>query len=124
MLDQNIRVIANTKNNIIWNAYEDNNTYGWYYAESRIYLLRSMKTDVMSIVSAGDPKEALTKVLAENCKWNDVKETQPTDGVEYIVSRKDGIVNTGFWFLGDKSFKEGYNGKVVAWMPLPEPYKQ
>ena len=63
MLDSNIKSVWNCKNNIMWLAFKDNDTYGYYYAESRIYLIRNMKTDVLSIVIASNPEEALTKLL-------------------------------------------------------------
>lgn len=68
MIDTQIRAIYNCQNKILWKAYVDNDTYGWYYAESRVYLIRNMKTDVLSIVAASNPSEALEKVLTDGIK--------------------------------------------------------
>lgn len=63
MLDDKVKAIWNCRNNIVWLGFMDNDTYGYYYAESRIYLIRNMKTDVLSIVTASNPNEALEKLL-------------------------------------------------------------
>lgn len=66
MLDDNIRSIWNNRNSVLWCAFENNDTYGYYYAENRIYLIRNMKTDALSIVTASNPKDALSVVIGIN----------------------------------------------------------
>ena len=63
MLDDKVKAIWIWRKNIVWLAFKDNDTYGYYYAENRIYLIRNMKTDVISIVTASNPQEALEKLL-------------------------------------------------------------
>jgi hypothetical protein len=54
--------------------------------------------------------------------WIPITELLPNKKGLYIVSRESGEVNTSFYFEEEKSFKEGYNSKVVAWQSLPNKY--
>ena len=68
MIDKQIRTIFKAKNSIVWQGIDGNNVYGYYYAEERIYLVRNMITDMISIVSARSPKEAFEKVELDHLK--------------------------------------------------------
>lgn len=85
------------------------------------------------IFDACDTIEELSaKVRANNLHdgWIPVSERLPKerDG-RVLVSREDGQVTTGLhsefsnvWHIGDMC---GVGGcKVIAWMPLPEPYRE
>lgn len=63
MLDNYVRAVHKVRNSVIWKSYGENSDYGYYYAESRIYLVRNMKKDILTIVVAESPSEALQKVL-------------------------------------------------------------
>ena len=69
--------------------------------------------------------EALSSSENPN-KWIPVSERYPTDvNKEYLVCYEDGFITIEFLFLdgdGHPFFSEMELG-VIAWMPLPEPYK-
>ncbi len=65
MLDDNIRAVYNSSNRITWLAFRNNNDYIYYYAESGVYLVRNMKTNMLYTVSAFGPESALEKILQE-----------------------------------------------------------
>ena len=51
-------------------------------------------------------------------KWIPVSERLPEEHGEYLVTDKYGRVTSGLWIGNAKRWKD-----VIAWMPLPEPYK-
>ncbi len=63
MLDNNLKSIWNCRNNIMWFPFTNNAIYEYYYAEDKTYLIRNMKTDILSIVVASNPYDALAKLL-------------------------------------------------------------
>lgn len=68
MLDDNIRAVYNSSNRIVWLAFRNNDNaknYGYYYAESGVYLIRNMKTNMLYVVSALSPESAIEKILQE-----------------------------------------------------------
>lgn len=65
MLDDNIRAVYNSSNRIAWLTFRNNNDYIYYYAESGIYLVRNMKTNMLYTVSAFSPESAIEKILQE-----------------------------------------------------------
>lgn len=65
MVDDNIRAVYNSSNRITWLAFRNNNDYIYYYAESGVYLVRNMKTNMLYTVSAFSPESALEKILQE-----------------------------------------------------------
>lgn len=50
--------------------------------------------------------------------WIPVSEKLPEEHGEYLVTDKYGRVTSGLWIGNAKRWKD-----VIAWMPLPEPYK-
>ena len=50
--------------------------------------------------------------------WIPVSERLPEEHGEYLVTDKYGRVTSGLWIGNAKRWKD-----VIAWMPLPEPYK-
>lgn len=56
-------------------------------------------------------------------RWIPCSERMPDKGGYYLWSAKGGEVKKDFYWEGhwDKAEKYGY--EVIAWMPLPEPYK-
>lgn len=65
MLDNNIRAVYNSSNKIAWLEFRNNKDYIYYYAESGVYLVRNMKTNMLYTVSALSPESALEKILQE-----------------------------------------------------------
>lgn len=65
MLDDNIRAVYNSSNKIAWLEFRNNKDYIYYYAESGVYLVRNMKTNMLYTVSALSPESALEKILQE-----------------------------------------------------------
>lgn len=94
-----------------------------------------------TVVLLDDVEEILEKHM--NDGWIPVEERMPEDDVNVLITYADidddqyvgiDITNYGYAYLGGNKldFKEwrspfeyfGSNYKVVAWRPLPEPYKQ
>ena len=65
MVDDNIRAVYNSSNKIAWLEFRNNKDYIYYYAESGVYLVRNMKTNMLYTVSALSPESALEKILQE-----------------------------------------------------------
>lgn len=65
MLDDNIRAVYNNSNRIAWLEFRNNKDYIYYYAESGVYLVRNMKTNMLYTVSAFSPENAIEKILQE-----------------------------------------------------------
>ena len=66
---------------------------------------------------------AESKQCAENAQWIPVGERPPEEGVEVLVTGTDGSMRVST--LTDITFWKGIGrGNVLAWMPLPEPYKE
>lgn len=59
-------------------------------------------------------------------KWISVEERLPEKSGDYLISTTHGYVGVAKWGFGLYK-KGGWNGNckncIVAWMPLPEPYK-
>ena len=72
------------------------------------------------------PDDIAKKYEIEPNKWIPVSERYPTDvNKEYLVCYEDGVITIEFLFLdgdGHPFFSEMELG-VIAWMPLPLPYK-
>ncbi|AQR95536.1 DUF551 domain-containing protein [Clostridium saccharoperbutylacetonicum] len=53
--------------------------------------------------------------------WISINERLPKEVGWVLVTREDGKVDLAHWF--EEGWKRGHNANVVAWQPLPEPYK-
>lgn len=58
----------------------------------------------------------------ETGKWVPVSERLPEDGY-WLWSATSGEVKKDFYWQGHWELAEKFGYEVVAWMPLPEPYK-
>ena len=84
--------------------------------------------DEMPSMECGNWKEAIymaIKALEQEPsssgkpnEWIPVSERLPEEHGEYLVTDKYGRVTSGLWIGNAKRWKD-----VIAWMPLPEPYK-
>lgn len=88
-------------------------------------------------VSVGWIKEIIRSHMLENDDWIPVEERLPEDCEEIVLVQVSGKMAENIWF--DNAFElatyvngEGWilenypeceNPKVIAWQPLPEPYK-
>lgn len=88
-------------------------------------------------VSVGWIKEIIRSHMLENDDWVPVEERLPEDCEEIVLVQVSGKMAENIWF--DNAFElatyvngEGWilenypeceNPKVIAWQPLPEPYK-
>ena len=88
-------------------------------------------------VSVGWIKEIIRSHMLENDGWIPVEERLPEDCEEIVLVQVSGKMAENIWF--DNAFElatyvngEGWilenypeweNPKVIAWQPLPEPYK-
>jgi len=57
--------------------------------------------------------------ITPQTRWIPVSERLPKDNASYLVTVKQGYIMIGIW-CGNPEYWEN----VVAWMPLPEPYKE
>ena len=72
----------------------------------------------------------IRKVKEQECQWIPVSERLPESSIYVLVTTNDGIITTGiiresnnekFWWHRMHEFKEK---EIVAWMPLPESYRE
>lgn len=64
-------------------------------------------------------------------RWIPVSERLPEENGYYLVSCKGGDIHIDFWWKdkkSDKIFNDKWENKyeyiIIAWMPLPESYKE
>lgn len=56
--------------------------------------------------------------------WIDIKEREPLKGRQYLCCDEKGFREVGYLTMKNEwKFAESSMGKVVAWLPLPEPWK-
>lgn len=78
----------------------------------------------------GEQKEALDMAIKalEQTTWIPVSERLPDDFGEYLVTKKAIGWNCEEYYSNDIAYfdNEGFHkaDKVLAWMPLPEPYRE
>ena len=65
-----------------------------------------------------DNKDAI-KALEQEPRWIPVSERLPEEGI-YLVCTDKGYIAT---IMYDRSMKWLLRAKIIAWMPLPQPYK-
>lgn len=68
------------------------------------------------------------KGLPSAQQWIPCSERLPEEKGRYLITTKrfgDFVVDWNIFMIGTKIIQEGwlYSGDVIAWMPLPEPYK-
>ena len=61
-------------------------------------------------------------------QWIPCSERLPEEKGRYLITTKrfgDFVVDWNIFMIGTKIIQEGwlYSGDVIAWMPMPEPYK-
>lgn len=62
-LDQAFQKVFNSLDKIKWNNYEDTKLFSWYYAEERLYIIRSnIGVGSYYFVEASSPIDALNKI--------------------------------------------------------------
>lgn len=64
---------------------------------------------------------ALEQQLAD--VWIPASKRLPEEVGWYLITTEDNEVDLGHWFINE-GWKRGYDPKPIAWMPLPEPYKE
>lgn len=59
-------------------------------------------------------------------KWIDVKDRLPEDDEDVLICSRNGIMYIAWYFDEEWQTVDSdiYDGDVIAWMPLPEPYKK
>jgi len=82
----------------------------------------------VATVSAFKTIEGIVDKLAAKGCWIPCSERLPEKHESVIFTTKDGIVEAG-WYDTEKNWcvNEGYFPdafEFIAWMPLPEPYKE
>ena len=62
--------------------------------------------------------------VGEKMQWIPCSKRLPTNYDNLLICQSDGYVNVGYYSLNEFKDVNSYPYKdVVAWMPLPEPYK-
>lgn len=64
------------------------------------------------------------KALEQEPRWIPVTERIPEDKQRVIVTRKSGTVGYISWNTWWNEQTNYHNDKVIAWMPLPQPYNR
>ena len=67
--------------------------------------------------------DAIIKTM-DKMKWISVKERLPNETNEYLVCYNNGDVSTDWYGFTDYGSIAGFDEDIVAWMFLPEPYKE
>lgn len=101
--------------------------------EETIEVLDDMKIKIdipKSAITQRNRNEALDKAIKaiEQTSWIPCSERLPEENGNYLVTveANDGTASIKFQMVdhyGPKWLHEGKHEKVIAWMPLPEPYK-
>ena len=68
LIDDFIQKLFIMQEDILWRNYKGNTNYIWYYAENRIYLIKNVETNIISVVESNNSKEALYKVIGLKIK--------------------------------------------------------
>ena len=87
-----------------------------------------IRKDVVIIKNKGgyfgtDPGEVITVTDTAHPNWIPCSERLPENGY-WLWSAKGGEVQKDFYWDGHWEHAEKYGYEVVAWMPLPEPYRE
>ena len=103
-----------------YNCYYNNQMY---FEEEETIMARNVISDI-SLMIEKQPKISLENKTSD---WISVEEALPNEDGNYLVS---GVWGSGKKTVGDCEFSvsDGYfdvcwNFNVLAWMPLPKPYK-
>ena len=68
-------------------------------------------------------QEAIGRSVSYPDGWIPLKDKEPTEDGEYLVSFDDGFVATTGYYDGDFELWADA-GEPLAWQPLPEPWKE
>lgn len=81
-------------------------------------VIKEVRSTIQPFLYDNEAKDYILKALEQEPKWIPVSERLPEEDGEYLVTTINGDVDIYvFHTWGAKS------PKVIAWMPLPEPYK-
>lgn len=86
------------------------------------------KLDIEMRPSAIDAITGILEQLPSAQHWTPCSERLPEEKGRYLITTKrfgDFVVDWNIFMIGTKIIQEGwlYNGDVIAWMPMPEPYR-
>ena len=81
--------------------------------------------DTYDITIHCESEEEMQRVIEQlkSLQWIPCNERLPENGY-WLWSAKGGEVQKDFYWDGHWEHAEKYGYEVVAWMPLPEPYKE
>ena len=89
------------------------------------------KDDNIGRVFKRDIAETIIDLCVKNQptvnQWIDVKDRMPEEDKEVLICSQWGTIDVGwhydtYWATEHNTYEE--DGDIVAWMPLPEPYKK
>lgn len=82
--------------------------------------------DVETLIGFGNDSIRIIARYVKKCRWIPVEEQLPEDGI-YLTTFNDGSVGQNEAFTGMCGIENGKWDEdrcVIAWMPLPEPYRE
>ena len=65
----------------------------------------------------------LPSVTSQEPSWIPVSERLPEEGGRYLITYSSGYVAMAYFYEVAKKWSSTAAERIVAWMPLPEPYK-
>ena len=81
--------------------------------------------------TTGKEREALDMAIEalKAQEWIPCSDRLPNKGGSFLITSEIGAVTTAHWYMPSEWGPDGFWGrkgkkKTVAWMPLPEPYKE
>lgn len=84
--------------------------------------LKSHKPEYGDMIYAFDV-ELLPPVTPKQ-RWIPVSERLPEESGSYLTTTRNNAVRVNHFYAGHGRQVFGYRNNVIAWMPLPEPYKE
>ena len=67
---------------------------------------------------------ALPSVTPQETRWIPVTERFPNDSGRYLVNYSSGYVAMAYYYEAVSKWSSSTTERIIAWMPLPEPYKE
>ena len=96
--------------------------------KNMLFIIDTLLDDAITDSTRQKVKDNLTEVCqlamkALDQRWIPVSERLPEDDGYYFVTEKDGRIGT-YVFHKQGNSEEYWKRCAIAWMPLPEPYRE
>lgn len=93
-------------------------------------VIKALADCVIDVINKIDWQSIDWQAVAEQSvqnQWIPVSERLPEPEVEVIVTDRETTETYSSWYLGNGYWEcdnGTYNNRIIAWMPLPKPYKE